>query len=475
VESRAFGVFIFVPNPPVSPLGKGGLRGVAPVSKGEIERGSFDVAVPRVDRWTGEGYKDLEVRTENITIEDDLSRRDFTINAMAINLRTQQILDPLKGQEDLKNKVIKAVGKAEERFEEDPSRILRGIRFACQLGFAIDPETFEAMKKLAAEVVQPIDKLADNPASTEAGSKQLTGKMRVAEETIAKEFLKAFAADPVRTIKLYDEVGLLKILLPEVEAMKGVEQPANFHSEGDVYVHTLLALEKLKEEGRKDTRNNRSNNIQYSIFNIQDSIDLKLAILLHDIGKPVTFKSKEETGDRIRFSEHDVQGGKITAKIIKRLKLTVFSKDDPLHVDPERVVWLIKKHMILVYAKPEEMRLTKLEKYFFNPDGRSSELMALSYIDISATVPPSGKSDFSTYEAFQKKLDEVREQVKIKQDEAKLPPPLINGHDVIKALKIKPGPIIGDLLEKIREGQLAGKLKNRAEALDRLKVLSTKK
>ena len=436
VESRAFGVFIFVPknnrhSELVSESDKSRSRTKFGMTYSGAE--SFDVALPRDEHWLGGGYKDIEVNCEGRTLAEDLSRRDFTINAMAINLRNFELIDEFKGQEDLKNKIIRTVGNPEDRFQEDPSRILRGARFAIQLDFKIEKKTLEAMKKMAAEIRCPL----------KVKSQNLKPKYRVAEEVIAKEFLKAFNKDPVKTIKLYDEVGLLKLLLPEVKAMQGVGQPKNFHSEGDVFTHTLLALKKLKNA----------------------NLNLKLATLFHDIGKPATFTPPKDKNDRIHFNEHDEKGALITGRIIKRLKLSSFAKDGPLHVDRDVIVWLVRKHMILVTAKPEEMRLTTFEKYFFREDGAGEDLLALSWTDISATVPPSGKPDYSIYKSFIKKIDEVRAAVHAAKKERILPPPLINGNEVMKTLKIKSGPEVGEVLARVREEQLAGRLKNKKEAL----------
>lgn len=434
VESRAFGVFVFVPKK---------------LKSYNLQPESFDIALPRDEHWIGGGYKDIEVKTEGLTLKDDLSRRDFTINAMAIDLQTYKLIDLFGGQKDLENKIISTVGRPEERFQEDPSRILRGIRFAIQLDFKIEKKTFAAMKEMIGEIRRPIDSSSatqnDNHLSSlreRRRPKDLT-KYRVSEEVIAKEFLKAFAKNPVRTLKIYDKVGLLKLLLPEVKKMQGVEQPKNFHSEGDVYEHTLLALKKLKTA----------------------NINLKLATLFHDIGKPVTFTPPKDKNDRIHFNEHDEKGAEIAKKIIERLRLTSMSPDSGLHADEEIVLWLVSKHMILVTAKPEEMRLTTFEKYFFREDGAGDDLLRLSWADISATVPPSGKPDFLIYNAFVKKIEEVRSAVHAAKKERTLPPPLISGNEVMKVLKIKSGPEVGKVLAQIRERQLAGKLKNKKEAL----------
>jgi len=426
VESRAFGVFIFRP--------RGG-------------RENFDIALPRSENWTGEGYKDLEVDT-NVTIKEDLSRRDFSINALAIDLKRYELIDLFGGQRDLKKGVVKAVGRPEERFQEDPSRILRGIRIACQLGFKIDRQTLSAMKGKAGEIIA---KLSD-------------GRKRVAEELIAEEFLKSFDADTLRTIKLYDQLGLLKLLLPELEACKGVRQPKNFHSEGDVFKHTLLALKNL-EEIKKDPQKIRNKEFRNSEMVDRDfSIELKLGLLFHDIGKPITFTLPSKEKPRISFNEHDDIGAEMANKIIKRMKLAVFPKGSRLYVNRGQVVWLVRKHMILVVAKPKEMRLSTLERYFFNPDNRGKKLLTLSYCDVSATIPPSGRPDYELLERFLREIEKVKGEVKAKQEEERLPPPLLDGHEIMKILKLKPGPRIGEIKDRLRDRELAGELKSKTEA-----------
>jgi putative nucleotidyltransferase with HDIG domain len=431
VESRAFGVFIFSPQ--------------------ESKR-NFDIALTRSERWTGEGYKDLEVDT-SVSIEEDLGRRDFTINALAVNLADFKLFDPFNGQKDLKRGIIRSVGRAKDRFQEDPSRILRGVRFGCQLDFKIERDTLGAMADKSEEIIKKLP----------------NGKSRVAEELIAEEFLKSFDSDAVRTIKLYDQTGVLKILLPEVEAMKGVKQPSRFHAEGDVFIHSLLVLQKLEEIRATPEKIIIPELVEYGLLDRNFSIELKLSALLHDIGKPATFTPPTEEKDRISFNEHDDIGAEMAGRIIDRLKLTVFPKKNRLHVDREQVVWLVKKHMILVVAKPEEMRLSTLEKYFFNPDGRGQKLMTLSYCDISATIPPSGKPDYLLLKKFLKKINQVKEKVKAKQKEDRLPPPLLDGREIMELLGLESGPKIGEIKDRLRDKELAGELKDKREAQDWLK------
>ncbi len=420
VESRNFGVFKFKP-------------------KGSKE--IIDVALPRLDRWIGLGYKDLRPRL-GVTLKEDLSRRDFTINAMALSLEGK-LIDPFSGQKDLKEKTVRTVGDPKERFLEDPSRILRGLRFSVELGFKIDPKTFAAMKVLRQEITKPTDK----------------GIPRVAEELLAQEFLKGFYAKPRKIIELLDQTKILPLLLPEIEALKGVPQPKQFHSEGDVYTHTLLALEKLELLEKKLANQETSFPVKIDA----SSIHSKLGLLLHDIGKPKTFQSAKETGDRIRFTGHDVVGAKMTAQIVDRLKLSVFPRKHHLHVDKDKLVFLVKHHMICVAGDFEQMRLSTLEKYFFNPDGRGAELLALSWADISATIPPSGKPDFSLFKKMIDKLAEVKEVIEANQKEKELPH-LLSGEEIMEMLKIKPSPLVGKIKQHLRDLQLAGKLKTKQEA-----------
>ena len=182
----------------------------------------------------------------------DVERRDFTVNALFLDPFSKEILDYVKGREDIKRKLIRTVGPPEDRFQEDKLRILRALRFACQLDFEIEPNTYRQVQHYASEITQ------------------------VSWERIRDELLKILTGpDPARGLNLLSDSGILAVILPEVAAMHGVQQPPQFHPEGDVFVHTCL-LFKLSQK---------------------PSTTLSLAILLHDVGKPPTFTVKE----RIRF------------------------------------------------------------------------------------------------------------------------------------------------------------------------------
>jgi poly(A) polymerase len=358
------------------------------------------------------------------------------------------LIDPFGGLNDIKSKKIKAVGNPKERFLEDPSRILRGLRLASELGFEIEEKTKNSMAELKREILR----------------KTKEGKTRVSEEIIAEEFLKGFYSAPKKMIELLNSVGVLKIILPEIAALKGVRQPEEFHTEGDVFEHTLLALQKL-EELKKLIKLGR---IKSPIPLLPDSIHTKLGLLFHDIGKPKTFKSKSETGDRIRFTGHDAIGAKMTGKICKRLKLSIFPKKDPLHVDIEKLVFLVKNHMICVNKNLEKMKLSTIEKYFFHPDKRGGELLTLSWADISATIPPGGNPDFTLFNKLISKLNEVKNVIFDKQKE-KMVPYLLDGNEIMKILNLTPSPKVGKIKQEIRELQLKGRLKTKKEAINWLK------
>ncbi len=418
VGSRAFGVFKFVP---------------------EGSELTFDVALPRTDQWVGKGYKDVQVETSpTLGVEEDLSRRDFTINAITLDLKNYEIVDPYNGVEDLGKGVIRAVGKPEERFNEDPSRILRAIRFSRQLDFKIEANTSQKMKKKAKEINELyLDEEGDY-------------KPRVAREILAKEFLKSFDADPVKTIELYDEYGILDLkvekereedkIMPEVKAMQGVPQPKKLHHGRDVWEHTKLALESLPSNA---------------------SIELKLATLFHDVGKPVTITYPKTPEDRIRFNEHDARGEDLTREICNRLR---FSAPGEIQVDVDKVAWLVRHHMICLTKNVEEMRDVKIEEYFFRQDKWGNELLELNKADITATPPSGKKPDFSNYDLLLKRIEGIKIKASSPEAQEKLLPPLLDGNDIIEIAGIQPSPLVGDIKDSLRELQLGIKIKEKGEA-----------
>ena len=276
---KSFGIFKFVPAS-------------AAAGKAAGERfEAFDIALPRTEiAGMSGGYKDFEIQSDaSLPIEADLGRRDFTINALAWSWREKKLIDEFSGISDLEGKLIRAINDPETRFQEDYTRMLRAIRFSCQLGFAIEPRTWAAIKKLGKQI------------------------KTIAPERIGEEFSRIIMSNRAEEgIRQMNEIGLLKELIPELSASRGVEQNKNHIY--DVFEHSVRALGAAAERGYK--------------------LEVRLAALLHDIGKPQT---KEGFGEDSTFYNHDIVGAKIAKKILRRLNFSNETVDYAVH--------LIRYHM----------------------------------------------------------------------------------------------------------------------------------
>lgn len=398
----------------------------------------IDIALPRTEHSINLSgvYKDFKINSNaKLNIEDDLSRRDFTINAMAFNITKnyQQkaknyLIDPFSGMTDLKKGIIRAVGKPEVRFKEDYSRMLRAIRFACQLNFTIEPKTWQSIKK----EIKNLNKTINN-------------ELIVPYEVIAKELVKALKENPIWAIELLDQANAIKILIPELLKLKNCPQPKNFHSEGDCWQHTILSIKTLNSKKFKAEFKNK--NINSEII---------WGLLFHDLGKPYTIVH----ADRIRFNNHDNVSAKKFREIAERLRLASAG------IDINKVEKIISKHMLPTHCKASTLKDTTIEKYFFNQNFPGEELMMLIFADISATVPSSGKPDFTEYNILKKQINRLAIKNKNKKI---LPKPLVNGNDLIKEFKVKSSPKIGEILSLLREFQLKGKIKTKKQGLDLIK------
>ena len=487
----------------------------------------IDIALPRKETYEkGKRKKHAKVKFDpKLPIEEDLARRDFTINAVALGLQATSypglaprsgagklqangFIDPFGGIKDLKNKTIRAVGNSEDRFQEDPSRILRALRFAVQLNFKIESKTWRSLKKLMPEINKWFIESWLAPSPRTRGER----KQRVAREIIAEEFLKAFSIDPNKTLDFYDQGGALKELMPEVEELKKVEQGTKWHSEGDVYTHTRLALGVLSSSWRPraeprpkggvkqganriprlsgsrinhDYRNNhRILSIAPSHFfwslevapsrmtekNDDKKVALKVALLFHDLGKKETQIKKSK--QKITFHGHDVAGIEKAGKIIKRLRLDSLDKKSPYYLDPKKVKWLIRHHMLIINTEPEKIKENTLEKYFFREDRWGDDLLKLVLADAKACKPSSGKLNLTKYWGILEKIRKLEKKHRMDKKRI-LPPPLLNGRGIMKALNLPPGPLIGKIKEELRIWQLKGKMGSKKEALGRLGEIST--
>jgi poly(A) polymerase len=359
-----------------------------------------EVATFRNDGTYSDGRRPDAVRyTESA--EQDVLRRDFTINGMLLDpekLRTagnveEAVLDFVGGREDLRRGIIRAIGDPGQRFAEDKLRMLRAVRFAARFGFEIEDNTLRAIRAAASEIDQ------------------------VSRERVREELIRMLTEGAARrAFELLDQTGLLEEVLPEVTRMRGVEQPAQYHPEGDVWIHTRMLLEQLPA-GSPAT--------------------LAWGALLHDVGKPATFR---RAPDRIRFDGHVEVGVRIAEEICRRLRMS--------NSDTEQILALVANHMR--FADVEKMRDSTLKR-FFRLD-RFDEHLALHRMDCLAS-----HRNLSLYE-FAKERYEAAEPTQIR------PTPLITGEDLI-ALGHRPGPDFRRMLNLVEDAQLEGRVQSREEAL----------
>jgi poly(A) polymerase len=358
---------------------------------------AVEVATFRSDIGYSDGRHPDEVRFSSDPRED-VARRDFTINGMLLDpLGAQtpgEVLDFVGGRKDLEAGVVRTIGDPARRFGEDKLRMLRAVRFAARFGYAIEPATFAAMQKLAADI-------------------EVVSRERVRDELT--RMLTEGQARPA--FLLLDESGLLKHVLPEISAMKGVEQPAEFHPEGDVFVHTLLLLENLAQPC---------------------PLTLAWGALLHDVGKPPTFRVAP---DRIRFDGHVEVGVKMAEEICRRLR---FSNDET-----EQILALVDNHMRFGHAT--RMKESTLKKFLRMP--AFEEHLALHRADCLAS-----HRNLSTYEFVRQKRVEI-------PAEKMRPAPLVTGEDLIAQGHV-PGPKFREILSAVEDAQLEGKLSEREAALE---------
>jgi len=355
---------------------------------------TFEVATFRADDAYIDGRHPVSVRFSSP--EEDAQRRDFTINGMFIDPVDDRVIDHVGGRADLAAGVIRAIGNAADRIREDRLRMLRGIRFAARFGYVIAPPTFAAIRSAAHSITD------------------------IAWERIGDEIIRMLTeADGARTkraFELLDESGLLAQVLPEILALKGVEQSPDYHPEGDVFVHTLGLLERF--DGRQTET-------------------LALGALLHDIAKP---RCAERAQDRITFHGHCELGAEMAITICQRLRCS--------RETWERVQYLVRSHLRLVNAP--QMRLSTLKR-FLAEDG-IEELLELARLDALAS-----SGDLTYYDFCRRKLEELG------QEEIK-PEPLLRGRDLID-LGFDPGPQFGEILGAVSEAQLDGNLKSKEEAI----------
>ena len=373
-------------------LAIGAQFGVILVTEGGAE---VEVATFRSDIGYSDGrHPDSVVYTDSA--KEDVLRRDFTINGLLLDPRSNEVLDYVNGRGDLRARIIRAIGEPERRFREDKLRLVRAVRFAARFNFAIVPETAAAIRKLAPEILV------------------------VSAERLRDELTKVLTEGAARRgFELLDELGLLSYVLPEISRMKGVEQPPQFHPEGDVWIHTLLMLEMLP---------------------VGASPTLAWGTLLHDVGKPPTFAPPTGLEGRIRFDGHVEVGTKMAEDICRRLR---FSNDDT-----EQIAALVVNH--LRFKDVPQMRQSTLKRFLRLP--RFDEHLELHRLDCLSSHRNLENYDFVQRFLAETPPAEVR------------PARLISGDDLI-GLGLKPGPDFKEILRNIEDAQLDGRIRTRDEAL----------
>jgi poly(A) polymerase len=353
-----------------------------------------EVATFRSDVGYSDGrHPDRVVYTK--TPEEDVVRRDFTINGLLMRHDTGEVLDFVEGRADLKAGVIRAIGDADRRFTEDKLRMMRAARFAARFGFEIEHKTFASIRRHAGGITD------------------------VSAERTREELTKLLTEGAARTgFELLEKSWLLSIVLPEIAAMKGVKQPPEYHPEGDVWTHTLLMIEGLPA-GTSPT--------------------LAWGVLLHDVGKPPTFRPASQTGDRIRFDRHVDVGIRMAEAICQRYR---FSNEET-----EQIVALVANHMRFMAV--DQMRASTLKRFVRLP--QFEEHMELHRLDCL-----SSHRNLDSYGMVQRFLAETpAEEVR--------PQRVLTGTDLSEMGYI-PGPVFSEILLAVEEAQLEGQILTKTEA-----------
>jgi putative nucleotidyltransferase with HDIG domain len=360
---------------------------------GERDNYAIEVATFRSDGAYSDGRHPDEVQFSQDP-RLDVQRRDFTINGLLLDPETAEVLDYVGGRADLEKGVLRTIGDPHQRFAEDKLRMLRAARFAARFGYTIDPPTLAAIRELAPQIHQ------------------------VSHERVRDEILKMLTEGRARrAFELLDQTALLQQVLPEIKTMQGVEQPPQYHPEGDVWIHTLMLLEGLPAGCSKT---------------------LALGALLHDVGKPPTFRVAP---DRIRFDGHAEIGTKMAEMICRRFRLS--------NEETEQVMALVANHMR--FGDVARMKQATLKRFFRLP--KFEEQLELHRLDCL-----SSHRDLSLYEFAREKFHSLpEEQIR--------PQLLITGDDLIAA-GYQPGPMFKELLAAVEDAQLEGSIRTKEEALE---------
>ncbi len=391
----------------------------------------IDIAFPRTEFSTGGGgKKDFEVQSDpNMPVEEDLGRRDLTINAMAYDVREGKLVDPYDGKKDLENKLIRAVGKPEDRFKEDYSRMLRAIRFACRFDFQIEKNTWKAIIENAQHI--------NDTVVGEKGKKE----RKVPEDTIRKELLKSLKENSERAFDLYDKASLWQQIIPELNKLKNCTQPAESHQEGDVWQHTKLMLEKINSPEFKS-----------KFPNAKISPEFTVAIMLSQIGKPKSQEIVIEDGDeKIKFKHPNEQSAQLSEKITRRLKFS--------NKQIKEITFLIRN----LLEDPGQFSFKDIENAFFGKHG--NELLMLTYLDSLSSIKSDGQPNTKRYDELMTKIEKVRKRIEARQEQ-KLPKTILSSDDINEIFFERRGGIyFGLALTAVQDAWLNGEINSKKQAM----------